>query len=166
MKKINLFYIAVLVILAGFSDIQAYSAPLAAPEKPSAVKQQQKIDYISVSPLEIVDNPDKYLNKHVTFDAEFIAFSSLGLDYKPAFKDGTKDIGLLIKRENAGNHTIPLSEMKIFLNRDLAEKHVDLEQGDKVKISAKVFSTALSDPWLEVETFSVISQKNKKSDKD
>ncbi len=118
----------------------------------------------TVSPVAVVNNPDAYLNKTITFNAEFVAYSSLGLDYKPAFRDGSKYISILIKRDDVSNHTIPLSEMKIFVTREEAEKHVDLEQGDKIKITGTVFSTALGDPWVDVKTFTVLSQKNKTTD--
>ena len=52
--------------------------------------------------------------------------------------------------------------MKILVLRDNVEKFVDLEQGDKIKITGTVFSTALSDPWVDVTKFEVLSQKNKK----
>ena len=112
----------------------------------------------------MVNNPAKYLNKNITFNADFVAFTSLGLDYKPAFRDGTKYIGILIKRDDVKNHVIPLSEMKIFLSRDMAEKHVDLETGDKIKISGTVFSTALGDPWVDIKEFNVLTQKKKEKE--
>ena len=46
----------------------------------------------------------------------------------------------------------------------MAEKHIDLETGDKIEITAKVFSTALNDPWLDVENLVVI-KKIKKEEK-
>ena len=55
-------------------------------------------------------------------------------------------------------------EMKLFLKRDLAEKNINLESGDKIKITGKVFSTALGDAWLDVFQITVLS-KVPKSDK-
>lgn len=120
---------------------------------------------INVSPVTVVNNPAKYLNKNITFTADFVAFTSLGLDYKLAFRDSSKYIGILIQRNDVTDHVIPLSEMKIFLSREVAEKHVDLEQGDKIKITGTVFSNALGDPWVDVKTFTVLTQKNQNKDK-
>lgn len=119
----------------------------------------------TVSPLSIVANPDKFLNKTVTFTGDFVAFTSLGLDYKPAFRDGAKYIGMLIKRDDVKNHVIPLSELKMFVLREEAEKHTDIEQGDKVKITGKVFSTALGDPWFDITSFEVLTKKENKAEK-
>lgn len=115
-----------------------------------------------VSPIEVVNCPSKYLNKNITFDAEFVSFSALGLDYKPAFRESTKYIGVLINRSDSVNHVIPLSEMKIFLARDMAEKNIELEAGDKIRISGTVFSTALGDPWVDVKSFTVLTKKESK----
>ncbi|MCD7878897.1 MAG: hypothetical protein LUG16_03065 [Candidatus Gastranaerophilales bacterium] len=121
--------------------------------------------YLTVSPIDVVNNSAKYLNKNITFTADFVAFTSLGLDYKPAYRNAEKYIGILIKRDDVKNNVIPLSEMKIFLTREIAEKNVDLETGDKIQISGKVFSTALGDPWVDVTTFKVLSKKEKKAEK-
>lgn len=143
-----------------FTYNNAYAAPAATATK-AAPATTSTVTYINVSPLDVVNNPNKYLNKNITFDAEFVAYTSLGLDYKPAFKDGSKFIGILIKRDDAKNHVIPLSEMKIFVSREAAEKHVDLEAGDKIKLSGQVFSNALGDPWVDVKTFTVLTEKKK-----
>lgn len=119
----------------------------------------------TVSPVAVVCNPDNYLNQNITFEAEFVSYTSLGLDYKPAFRDGSKYIGILIKRDDVKTHVIPLSEMKIFITREMAEKNMDLDSGDKIRISGKVFSTALGDPWVDVKTFTVLTKKEKKEDK-
>lgn len=129
-----------------------------APVKPA---QQTTVTYTTVNPVDVVDNPNKYLNKNIAFTSEFVAFTSLGLDYKPAMRSSSDYIGILIRRPDVTDHTIPLSEMKIFLKRDLAEKYIDLDSGDKIKIEGKVFSTALSDPWVDITKFTVLTQKNK-----
>ena len=51
-------------------------------------------------------------------------------------------------------------DLPLFLKKDLAEKHIDLDCGDKIEIVAKEFSTALNDPWLDVISINVI-KKNK-----
>ena len=132
------------------------------PVKTAAVSAPVVTATSLVSPVDVVKNPDKYLNKDITFNAEFVAYTALGLDYKPAFKDSSKNIGVLIRRNDVLDHVIPLSEMKIFVCREMAEKNMDLEAGDKIKITGKVFSTALGDPWVDVKSFTVTSKKNKK----
>ena len=166
MRKI----IYTLIILA-FATINfnaaAFAEPAIAPvKKPAAVKTQAQIQPAQVvSPVAIVNNPSLYLNKRVSFSGEFVSFTSLGLDYKPAFRDGTKYIGILMKRPDVADHTVPLSELKMFMTRELAEKNIDIDTGDTFKLTGKVFSTALGDPWLDITEFKIISQKNKQEDK-
>ncbi len=155
MKK-SLIISIIMLTMTIFADY-AVSAP-AATAKPA---QQTAVTYTTVSPLDVVNNPNKYLNKNIAFNAEFVAFTALGLDYKPALRSGSDYIGILIRRPDVTDHTIPLSEMKIFLKRDLAEKYIDLDSGDKIKIEGKVFSTALSDPWVDITKFTVLTQKPK-----
>lgn len=153
------------IITALFINSSFAAAP--ATVKQQAVKPAQKtasttVSALKVDPVAVVNNPAFYLNKSITFEAQFVAFSALGLDYKPALKSSNDYIGILIQRTDVKDHVIPLSEMKIFLKRDEAEKHVDLEQGDKIKITGTVFSTALGDPWVDIKTFSVLESKQKK----
>ena len=122
-------------------------------------------NYICVTPLEIVANPDKYLNKKVKFKASFDKFSTLGLDYKPAMRDSQKYISYLIKRDDVTDHTVPLSEMKIFILRSEAEKFIDLDSGDIIEVYGKVFSNALTDAWVDTEKLVVIEKKNKDTKK-
>ena len=134
----------------------------------SPVLQEKQVSSVSncdVSPVAVVNSPEKYLNKNISFDAEFVAFTSLGLDYKPAYRDASKYIGVLIRRNDVTTHVIPLSEMKMFLSREIAEKLVDIESGAKVRISGKVFSTALGDPWVDVIEFKVLDNNDKNVDK-
>ena len=70
-------------------------------------------------------------------------------------------ISFLIQRPDITDHNIPLSELKIFLDRTVAEKHIELNSGDVIEFTGKVFSTALGDPWMDVDNFTVISTKPK-----
>lgn len=156
-KKIKiLFFVAFFLCVTAFTTNNNITEKVIA-----TVQTQTKPTYISVKPLDVVANPQQYINKNITFEAEYVSYSSLGLDYKPAMKESTKYIGILIKRDDVTDHVIPLSEMKIFLERKLAEKHTDLEEGDKIKISGIVFSTALGDPWVDAKEISVVSKKSK-----
>lgn len=117
--------------------------------------------YPLVSSLDVAANPTKYLHKNIRIRAKFDKFSTLGLDYKPAYRNSEKYITFLIKRDDVINHTVPLSEMKNFLAREIAEKYIDLKPGDLVEYSGVVFSDALGDAWVSVEKFNVLSQKAK-----
>lgn len=119
--------------------------------------------YENANSLDIVANPAKYLNKRVKIRAKFDKFSTLGLDYKPAYRSSEKYITFLIKRDDVVNNMVPLSEMKNFLDRDTAEKYIDLKPGDDIEYSGLVFSNALSDVWINVEKFTVLSQKAKET---
>lgn len=153
------------VLVIGFSPITAVSkvAPThkIAAATTSATVETAKNE-IATTPLIIVNSPQSYLNKDVKFKATFDKFSGLGLDYKPALRSSQDYIGILIKRDDVKDHTIPLSEFKIFLKRTEAEKHIDLSSGDLIEIHGKVFSNALGDPWLDVDKFIVLTQKEKK----
>lgn len=106
---------------------------------------------LSVKPMELVNNPAAYLDKNIKISAQFDKFSTLGLDYNKAMRSSKDYISFLIKRPDvAKEYTIPLSELKLILKREQAEKLLDIESGDRVEITGKVFSTALKDPWVDV----------------
>ncbi len=121
--------------------------------------------YIDVNPLSVVNNPHQYLNKNIRIRAKFDKFSTLGLDYKPALRPHEKYISFMIQRPDITNHNIPLSEFKIFLTKELAEKNIDLDAGDEVLFSGRVFSTALGDPWMDVDKFEVVNKVKKATQK-
>lgn len=132
----------------------------AKPGKPVVTTPVQNYTYVPVKPLDLVAHPNAFLNKRIKIQAKFDKFSSLGLDYKPAMRSSQKYITFLICRDNTAN-VIPLSELKNFLKREVAEKNIDLETGDIIEYSGLVFSNALGDVWLEVEDFKVIQSKAK-----
>ena len=123
--------------------------------------QPQQVEVISVKPLDLIEEPDKYLNKKVKISANFDKFSILGLDYKPAMRSSENYITFLVQRPNVSND-IPLSELKNFLSRDMAEKFIDLNNGDVIEYTGTVFSSALGDAWLDVDSLTVIKKKEVK----
>ncbi len=129
--------------------------------RPSAPQAQ----YTSVNPLELVSNPYRYLNRNIKIKAKFDKFSTLGLDYPPAKRSSEKYISFLIQRPDITNHNIPLSELKIFLKKEVAEKNIDLDAGDEVEFCGKVFSTALGDAWIDVDEFKVVNKIKKEENK-
>ena len=153
MKK-NIILSIVLSLVFGVLVAQATT-----PSK-SATSQQNKL--INATSLNIVAAPNKYLNKTIKMQATFDKFSALGLDYSKALRKSSEYIGILIQRDDVVDHNIPLSEMKLFMKKEMAEKFIDLDTGDKIEITANVFSTALNDPWLDIQKLTVI-QKAKKA---
>ena len=156
MKYIKSFMLIALtaVILSANTAYKVNAEPDA--QKPVA-QQVHTSQGIHVKPLTIVNSPSTYLNKSVIMQAKFDKFSTLGLDYKPAMKSSEEYISFLIKREDT-NFNIPLSEMKLFLKRSVAEKFIDLKTNDEIEIKGTVFSDALGDAWVDVKELKVIKK--------
>lgn len=162
MKKTKLIILTAIISMSlGYGINSVISAP--APQKAMPTATAQNIYYEPVRAIDVAANPTKYLNKHIKIKAKFDKFSTLGLDYKPAYRSSEQFITFLIKRDDVINHTIPLSEMKNFLKRDEAEKYIDLASGDDIEYYGYVFSNALGDAWVEVEKFVVLSSKSKEN---
>jgi len=126
-----------------------------------AVKSADVESYKQVNALELVDSPHDYLNQKIKISATFDKFSTLGLDYKPAMREAKNYISFLIKRPDVTSNNIPLSELKLIIKREKAEKLIDLESGDKIELTGNVFSNALNDPWIDVDNIKVLSSKTK-----
>ena len=130
--------------------------------EPVATAITKTVTEQTVSPLNIVNSPKTYLNQTVKMNAKFDKFSTLGLDYKSAFKSSEEYISFLIKRDDT-TYDIPLSEMKLFLKREDAEKHIDLKTNDEIQITGIVFSDALGDAWVDISKL-VITKKAPEKD--
>jgi lysyl-tRNA synthetase class II len=115
-----------------------------------------------VNPLAVVAYPQRFLNQQVRIKGKFDKFSTLGLDYAPAMRSSEQYISFLIQRPDVYDHNVPLSEMKIFMTREVAEKNIDLNSGDIVEFTGKVFSNALGDVWVDAQDFKVVSKIEKK----
>lgn len=139
--------------------IPAATRNIAATTPVNTLTAQPQKTYILVDPVDMVNCPEKYMNKNVKFRAKFDKYATLGLDYKPAFRSSEKYITFLIQRSNVTTHNVPLSELKIFLDRKEAEKHIDLDSGDEVEVAGHVFSNALGDVWMDAEQFIVLTNK-------
>lgn len=168
MKKKIIYALVAICIGAGtwgaFEASNSYAQQTQTKVQPTITQQTkapqtQVQSCIEVTPLEIVANPHEYLNKNIKMNATFDKFSTLGLDYQPALKKSEDYIGILIRRDDITDHVMPLPEMKLFLKRKTAEKYIDLESGDKIAIEGTVFSTAMSDPWIEITKLTVVSSK-------
>lgn len=170
MKKIKLIILtAIISIGLSLGTSAAVKNNIKAPAKtPTTIQKTTEVksdsSYQLVNSLDVVAHPERYLNKKIKIRAQFDKFSTLGLDYKPAYKSSDKYIAFLIKRDDVTNHVVPLSEMKNFLLRDEAEKYIDLKPGDLIEYSGVVFSNALGDVWINVDKFVVLNQKSKTQD--
>lgn len=159
-NKIKLILLLTIVSVSfGLITDAQVKAPAKVPAKAPSQITVPAVVYEPANSLSIVVNPTKYLNKHVKITAKFDKFSTLGLDYKPAFRSSEKYITFLIKRDDVINHTVPLSEMKNFLKKEIAEKYIDLNAGDIIEYKGTVFSDALGDAWIDVEDFKVLVKK-------
>ena len=143
------------MILALTSIQNVMAAPATTVEKP-AIKQSttqsnniNNQEVIQATPLAVVANPSMFLNKTVVMTAKFDKFSTIGLDYPPALRPTEDYISFMVYRDDT-QHDIPLSELKLFMKRTDAQKFIDLKSKDTVKITGKLFSTALGDAWVDV----------------
>ncbi len=158
LKSATLILLSAGILTTSAVCIERVSAqPAATTTKPATAQTLQNNQAISATPLAIVNSPSSYLNKNVIMKAKFDKFSTLGLDYKPAFKSSDDYISFLIKRDDT-THDIPLSEMKLFLKRDMAEKFIELKTNDEIEIKGKVFSDALGDAWVDVSQLTVLKK--------
>lgn len=170
MNKLKTLSIAFIIMLGvgvnSISNAETSAVKIKNPIIPAATKAIAAAPdktYNMVNPAVMVNNPKPYLNQDVKFRAKFDKYSTLGLDYKPAFRSSEKFITVLIQRNDITTHNVPLSELKIFLDRKEAEKHIDLNSGDEIEIAGHVFSNALGDVWMDAQEFKIISTQPKKT---
>ena len=155
MNKFKYIKVLLLFILTASIATTANLNTVCAQSGSANVSQNiQTQEGIFVRPLTLVQSPSTYLNKTVIIDATFDKFSTLGLDYKPAFRSSDDYISFLIKRDDT-KFNIPLSELKLFLKRDVAEKFIDLKTNDEIRIKGTVFSEALGDTWIDVKELTI-----------
>jgi len=166
-KKIKILTIIAATGLFFTVNVNAYAANnTSADNSKQQTQTQTDAHYIKLtSPLQLVNSPSQYLDKNVEFTAKFNKFSTLGLDYPPAQRASQTYTGVLIERDDVKKHVIPLSELKMFIKIEKLKKFTDLASGDKIEIKGKVFSTALGDPWLDIEELSIIEHVNTESSK-
>ena len=145
-KTITLtFLVAILLTTSNIyiDEVQAEPQPV-----------QNNVVAEEINPITIINSPKTYINHTILINGKFDKFTTLGLDYKPAYKSSDEYISFLIKRNDTA-YDIPLSEMKFFLKRDEAEKFIDLKANDEIKIRGIVFSDALGDVWIDVSKIEI-----------
>jgi hypothetical protein len=129
------------------------------PEKPSAAEIDASIASATrVDVLALLQNPQPYLNRRVTFTGTFNRFADIALDYKKAFRDSRDYVTFFILRPDVTTSTIPLSELKLFFPRKKSSEVLDLESGDKIQVVGTEFSTALGEPWIDVEHIKILEK--------
>ncbi len=167
-KKLSFIFIIAMAFV-GISRIDAASINLQSTPTQSIVTPEvaEVTKYKKVDALQLVASPAKYMDKCIKITAKFDKFAAIGLDYPPANRPLKDYISFLIKREDVQNYNIPLSELKLILKRDYAEKElVNLETGDEIEIYGKVFCLALGDPWVDVEKVVILTPKKDKEKKE
>ena len=165
MKKIILNILTVLIALAGIG----FSSNAISQNAPNTIEQQIITNLTTtssyVAPVEILNNAQKYLNKPVKIEAKFNRFATLGLDYPKALRSSEEYISFIIQRNDVVDHDVPLSEMKLFMKRELAENFIELDTNDKIKIDGVMFSNALGDVWIDVEKIQIVEKAKKTENK-
>ena len=87
MKSIKYLKSIMLIVLsAGVLTTSAMFVEQANAQPAAVQAVQPQIQYTDITPLQVVNSPKLYLNKNIVMNAKFDKFSTLGLDYKPAFK--------------------------------------------------------------------------------
>lgn len=161
MKKINYIKSVVLLLFCATMITTCGVCIDKVGAQPTQTSVQTTSAITTVAPLSVVNSPKTYLNKTITMNAKFDKFSTLGLDYKPAFKSSDDYISFLIKRDDT-QYDIPLSEMKLFLKRTEAEKFIELKTDDEISIEGTVFSDALGDAWIDVTKLTLVKKAPEK----
>ena len=161
LKYIKMFIVSAVLAATITTGVSYSNTVTTQPAAASATSTNTITAQGIVKPLSVVNSPKAYLGKKITMNARFDKFSTLGLDYKPAMKSSENYISFLIKRDDT-KYDIPLSEMKLFLKREYAEKFIDLKTNDEINIVGTVFSDALGDAWIDVESIKVVKKAPEK----
>lgn len=141
-----------------------------AESKSTAPEHPVIANVIDVTPLQLVEKPTDFLGKNVKFTANFFAYCNLALNYKPAMRPQKDNISFLVLRPES---KVPLSELKIAMPMPKTDKDPrskllsSLHDGDKIEVTANVFSTQLDEPWVDVLDLKKLSpDKPKDSEED
>jgi hypothetical protein len=162
MKKFIVNILTVLCLTVGIG-VSNNAVSQNAPQKTQPTTTSQAAVY--AQPLEILNNAQKYLNKPVKIQAKFNRFTTLGLDYPKALRSSENYISFIVQRNDVVDHDVPLSEMKLFMERKLAESFIELDTNDKIKIDGVMFSNALGDVWIDVNKIQIVEKAKKTENK-
>lgn len=110
--------------------------------------------------VDLVSAPNKFIGKKVLLSGEFYAFSTLPLDYDKAMRSSKEYIGIVLTRPD--HKEIPLVELKLAVPlKFFKEKEINIEHGDQLALSGKIFAVELGEPWLDIEEIEVTKAANK-----
>jgi hypothetical protein len=127
-----------------------------------AAKPAAPVKVITLTPRELLASPAVYKQKTVQMQGVVAGFSALGLDYPPVKFDAKDYVTLLLYRGDVPEgFQIPLSELKLFVKRDVLKDVKRLGQGDSVSIQGTVVSDALGDAWVNVSRLIVVKSVQK-----
>ena len=163
MKKLILNIFIVLCVVVGVNASNNAISQTTPKASTATVQAPESASY--VVPLEILNNAQKYLNKPVKIEAKFNRFTTLGLDYPKALRSSEHYISFIVQRNDVTDHDVPLSEMKLFMKRELAESYIELDTNDKIKIDGVMFSNALGDVWVDVNKIQIVEKAKKNENK-
>ncbi|MBR1976745.1 hypothetical protein IKA15_00525 [bacterium] len=163
MKKIYSLILTFIITLAlgGIASAQTQANLDAVEKNIRSIATNAPVLTAYIEPLAIVNDVDKFLNRPVRIQGKFDKFTTLGLDYPPAMRKSEDFISFMVQRNDVLDHNVPLSELKLFMKRKYAEKFIELDTGDKINITGKVFSNALGDAWVDVDTIEIVEKANK-----
>lgn len=136
---------------------------------PTAPEHPVIANVVDVTPLQLVEKPTDFLGKNVKFTANFFAYCNLALNYKPAMRPQKDNISFLVLRPDS---KVPLSELKIAMPMPKTDKDPrskllsSLHDGDKIEVTANVFSTQLDEPWVDVLDLKKLSPDKPKDAED
>lgn len=177
MKKIVVALVLILIfnpLLASYSSsIEFISAGKRVAKKSEEKKEEKtvKLKEINESEYEstllgaLLDTPEKFIGKKIKFRGKFSSFTNLALDYDPALRKSKDYISLCIFRPDT---KIPLSELKLAYPLNEAKENTvirDVEEGDLIEFYGQVFSAALGEPWVDIDSLKNLNT-NKKENKE
>ena len=143
----------------------AVTSPAKSDKKEAAKAAQDppinKALYATVESLSVVKAPKDFLGKKIQFAGTFSGFSGLGLDYPKAMRAGKDYVNLLVRRPDVTAANIPMGELKLFYPRKKSEAVKDLNVGDQVLVYGQVFSSALNEPWVDVDQLDITAHTGK-----
>lgn len=157
LAKFFLFVIA-LISIASISR-QAYALDSTKTENLSLI-----CDGAYTKIKDLLVSPKAYKGKRVKLMGDFYSYSSLPLDYPPAMREAKNYIGIVLARPDMKQ--VPLVELKLAFKLETfknIEDQLNLEQGDTIKISGRVYEVALGEPWVDVASIEVVKRVKKDS---
>lgn len=151
-------FVYLLFIFVLFADMSQAIYSKSVTKKKNSITVENKVTECKNGYMDLgllVLKPNEYLNKIVCLKGEFNTFGNLALEYPKVYKSKKEYVSFTVMRPET---QIPLSELKIVYNIKKAEKHpklIKLKKHTDIQFKAKVISTALNEPWVEVSELEI-----------